>query len=254
MPEMTFHRQLLAGFLAAAVVTFPILFFVAAPYGRFIGKPWQGPTMDNRLAWMLMELPAAVVFALTFFFGQYHSSLTSLLFLSLWQLHYIHRAFIYPLRLSGRNKRMPILIAAFSFCFNVINAYLNGQYLFTLSGGYPDSWLGDPRLLIGTGVFAAGYIINRQADQVLHKLRAPGESIYRVPRGGLFKWISSPNYLGEIVEWIGWAIATWSMPGLVFALWTMANLVPRARATHRWYKAHFPEYPPERRALLPGIW
>ena len=135
--------------------------------------------MDNRLAWMLMEMPAAVVFALTFYFGKYHSSLTSLFFLSLWQLHYIHRVFIYPLGLSGRNKRMPILIAAFSFCFNVINAYLNGQYLFTLSGGYPDSWLGDPRLLIGTGVFAAGYIINRQADHVLRKLRAAGESIYQ---------------------------------------------------------------------------
>jgi 3-oxo-5-alpha-steroid 4-dehydrogenase 1 len=33
-----------------------------------------------------------------------------------------------------------------------------------------------------------------------------------------------------------------------------ANLVPRARTNHAWYKEHFCDYPAERKALLPGIW
>jgi protein-S-isoprenylcysteine O-methyltransferase Ste14 len=70
----------------------------------------------------------------------------------------------------------------------------------------------------------------------------------------LYRWISCPNYLGEIVEWSGWALATWSLPGLAFAVWTAANLAPRAHSHHLWYREHFEDYPPQRKALLPGLW
>jgi protein-S-isoprenylcysteine O-methyltransferase Ste14 len=70
----------------------------------------------------------------------------------------------------------------------------------------------------------------------------------------LFEWVSCPNYLGEIVAWAGWALATWSPAGLVFAVWTFANLAPRAWSHHRWYRSNFPEYPKERKALVPGVW
>jgi len=33
----------------------------------------------------------------------------------------------------------------------------------------------------------------------------------------MFRWVSCPSYLGEITEWVGWAIMTFSIPGLVFA-------------------------------------
>ena len=103
-------------------------------------------------------------------------------------------------------------------------------------------------------IFSAGYGVNRWADRVLQNLRRPGETGYQVPQGGLYRWISCPNYFGEIIEWIGWAIATWSLPGLAFAIWTFANLAPRAAAHHAWYHRHFPAYPPERRALIPRVW
>jgi len=83
---------------------------------------------------------------------------------------------------------------------------------------------------------------------------ALGETGYKIPHGGLFERVSCPNYLGEIIEWSGWALATWCLPGLSFAVWTFANLAPRARAHHRWYRAKFPEYPEERKALIPGVW
>lgn len=99
-----------------------------------------------------------------------------------------------------------------------------------------------------------GFVINRAADRTLRSLRGPGETGYKIPQGGLYRWISCPNYLGEIVEWVGWAIATWSLPGLLFAVWTAANLIPRARAHHIWYHEQFNNYPVERRALIPGLW
>jgi steroid 5-alpha reductase family enzyme len=138
--------------------------------------------------------------------------------------------------------------------FNCGNAYINGGYLFEFSGGYPLSWLSQPKMIVGVIIFVVGFGINRWSDRVLRSLRTyPGDE-YQIPYGGLFRWVSCPNYLGEIIEWTGWAIATWSLPGLSFAIWTIANLAPRARAHYTWYRAHFQDYPPRRKALIPGIW
>lgn len=34
--------------------------------------------------------------------------------------------------------------------------------------------------------------------------------------------------VGEIIEWIGFAVACWSLPAAAFAIYTIANLAPRA--------------------------
>jgi hypothetical protein len=62
--------------------------------------------------------------------------------------------------------------------------------------------------------------------------------------------VSCPNYLGEVVEWIGFAIAAGTLWPASFAAWTIANLVPRAFAHHRWYRETFEDYPKGRRAIL----
>ena len=148
---------------------------------------------------------------------------------------------------------MPISIMLMGVGFNLGNAYINGRYLFELSGGYAEHWLTDWRFITGAVIFLAGYITNRWADAKLRSLRRPGELDYKIPQGGLFRWVSCPNYLGEILEWGGWAMATWSLPGLAFAFWTFANLAPRAFTHHAWYQRNFPEYPKERRALIPWV-
>ncbi|MBN2251244.1 MAG: DUF1295 domain-containing protein [Candidatus Altiarchaeota archaeon] len=210
--------------------------------------------MNKKLAWILMEAPSPIVFAVCFILGNVPINAVILVFFIMYQAHYLHRAFIYPFTLRGTAKTMPVSIVIFGFIFNGINGYLNGRYLFLFSGGYPTGWLLDPRFIIGTGIFILGYIINRQSDLALRALREDGSSDYRVCHSRFHRLVSSPNYLGEITIWTGWAIATWSLPGLAFVFWTSANLVPRAKANHRWYKEHFPDYPRERKALLPGIW
>jgi len=119
---------------------------------------------------------------------------------------------------------------------------------------YPADWLRDPRFVLGALLFFAGLAVNYRADRVLIALRRPGESGYRIPRGWLFEYVACPNYFGEIVEWFGFALATWSLPGLAFALFTAANIGPRAFAHRRWYRRTFPDYPAERKALIPFLW
>jgi len=42
--------------------------------------------------------------------------------------------------------------------------------------------------------------------------------------------------------------------GLIFALWTFANLAPRARAHHQRYQHNFENYPEGWKAMIPGLW
>ena len=211
MNELTFYWALLAAFALAALVVFPILFFVSAPYGRHEGKR-VGPKVSSRVGWILMEAPAALAMPLLFAVSDRTSSVPAIVFLALWELHYLNRAFVYPLRTHGRP--MPLVIAAGGALFNVVNGYLNGRWVFTFSEPYGLDWLADPRFVAGVAVFFAGFFINQQSDAILRRLRRPGETGYKIPYGGIYRWVSSPNYLGEILEWVGWAIATWSAGSL----------------------------------------
>jgi 3-oxo-5-alpha-steroid 4-dehydrogenase 1 len=243
---------ILIGLVVAGVV-FAVLFFVSAPYGRHVRSGW-GPLIPNHFGWVIMETPAVVVFGLCFTGGSAPKNLPMLVFFILWELHYIHRALIYPWTIRDGHKKIPIVVMLMGFGFSLGNAYVNGRYLFTLSEGYPQRWLLDGRFLAGVSLFLVGFIINNWADLALRALRKPSETDYHIPYGGLFRWVSCPNYLGELVEWIGWAMATWSLPGLAFAVWTFANLAPRARSHHAWYYANFHDYPKNRKALIPWLW
>ena len=242
--------------IALAVITFLVLLFVSAPYGRHQRRGW-GKSLPAKWGWLIMESPAMLIFGLLFALGNSPKSIPLILFLCLWEAHYIHRSLIYPFMISDGRKTMPIAIISFGVLFNGANAYFNGNHLYnhaSTAGSYPIIWLNSPQMTLGVILFIGGFIINRWADRVLQQLREPGESRYKLPFGGLYEYISCPNYLGEIIEWMGWAIATWSLPGLAFTLWTIANLAPRARAHHKWYYQQFPDYPPHRKALIPKVW
>lgn len=244
---------LLITWMSIALAIFVALFFITAPYGRHLKSGW-GPSLNSRLGWVIMEAWSPLIIAFCFVMGSAPVTAASICFLTLWEAHYLHRAFIYPFSLTTSNTNMPLSVVLSGIFFNFTNAYINGYYVFTLSGGYANSWLGDPRFIAGAAVFIAGFVINRHADYILTHLRQPGEKDYKIPQGGLYKWISCPNYLGEILIWCGWALATWSLAGLSFALWTIANLAPRARSHQSWYHKTFSEYPAERKTLLPGLW
>ncbi|MDP2305593.1 MAG: methyltransferase [Pseudomonadota bacterium] len=254
MTERSLYDLLLYVFLASAFLTFPVLFFVTVPYGRHGRAGAWGPTINATLGWVLMEAPSPLVFFACWWVSPHRGAWPATVFCALWMCHYIHRAFVFPFRRRPGERGMPLLIAGMSLLFNFVNAWLNGRGLFYFSAPLGDAWLLDPRFVAGVALFLGGFALNLHADRVLAMLRKPGDTGYHIPQGGLYRYVSSPNYLGEILEWSGFALATWSLPALAFAVWTAANLVPRARSNHAWYRATFPDYPPLRRALVPFVW
>jgi steroid 5-alpha reductase family enzyme len=119
---------------------------------------------------------------------------------------------------------------------------------------YSQAWLSSPNFLIGIILFVIGFAINLRSDTILINLRKPGETGYKIPRGFLFTYVSSPNLFGEIIEWAGFALMAWNLPALSFMVWTFANLVPRAKNHHDWYLQQFPDYPRERKIVFPFLY
>jgi len=241
------------GIVVLGIVTFFLLLFISAPYGRHLRPGW-GPTVNATALWVVMEAPSPISFAVVYFMSDNASAPIPLFLFALFMVHYVYRSFIYPFRMRGGHKRKPILTGVLAFAFNTANGSTNAFAITELAPHLLGSgWLTDPRFIGGIVLFAAGYAINQHSDAVLRNLRKPGESGYKIPHGGFFRWLSSPNYFGEIVEWTGFAFAAWTVPAWVFAWFAAMNLIPRAFSNHRWYLEHFDDYPKDRRVILPFL-
>ena len=136
--------------------------------------------------------------------------------------------------------------------------YLQGRYLthYKRFDGGASAWL-EPHFILGVAAFVAGAAINVHADSVLINLRraGSGDRAYYIPSGGMFYYVSGANFFGEIVEWAGWAVASWSLPAAAFALFTLCNVGPRGAQHHAWYRAKFGAlYPRRRKAVIPFVW
>ena len=256
---------LLIGMSITAVVVFICLFFVDAGYGKFYTKKW-GPTVNNKLGWVLMEAPVFILMIVFYCLWADKSAIVPLIFLCLFELHYFQRSFVFPFMLKGKS-RMPLAIVLMGVIFNSLNAFMQGGWLFKLSQDndsifwitsdrFTTEWLSTPQFIIGVIIFFVGMGINMHSDHVIRHLRKPGDTKHYLPNKGLYKYVTSANYFGEFVEWCGFAILTLSWSGAVFALWTFANLGPRA---HRIYKRYQQEFAEEmaakpRKRMIPFIW
>ncbi|KAI5060453.1 hypothetical protein GOP47_0024873 [Adiantum capillus-veneris] len=239
-----------------------------APYGRHhttaaavISLPLTHVMLPTQLGWCLMESPPLLLTPFLFSVGQYTSRTAPRMLVALFLAHYAHRCLLYPLRMRpSRTRNLPILVFLAALVFNVYNTYIQVRSLSHYTE-YSSTWLLSPQFILGAMLFFSGMLINISADSTLISLRKLGPSnstsnssrAYRVPHGGFFELVSCPNYFGELVEWLGWAIAASSLAGLVFFVLAVANLVPRAVAHHHWYVQNFKEYPRSRKILVPFI-
>lgn len=250
MPLEAAYRITLIFLFSVSSVIFVSLLFVSAPYGKFSRKGW-GPRMNSLFAWMLMEAPA--VFTIALFAWIYRRTLGwGWIYLIIWESHYLYRTFLFPTGMRHGRKTFPVSMVLSAVFFNVLNGFINGYWLFRLHPTVDPAWFTDFRFVVGVVLFFLGFAVHFDSDRRIQEQK-PGPGCYVIPQGGMFRWISCPNYFGEIIQWTGWALLTWSPAGLAFAVFTFANIFPRGLSGHRWYKKTFPDYPDKRRAIIPGL-
>ena len=112
---------------------------------------------------------------------------------------------------------------------------------------------------IGPILFVVSELLNLKAHIDLRNLRPAGTRIRQVPRGLLFKFISCPNYLFEILAWVGFTMAGQSVAAASFMVVGAAQMTVWAIQKHKRYRKEFngedgrEQYPRNRRILLPFI-
>ncbi len=226
---------------------------IVVPYGKMASTSWGSLMIPAKFGWLIMESPTVVCFVLAILISDNVNTGTVVLFF-VWLSHYFHRTFIYPLTTKHKNP-MPVAMMLISLSFQLMNMYFQAGWIFFVApkdmyaGDYLTSW----QFILGICLFLVGTFINRKSDSILKNLRKDGETGYKIPYGFLYKYVSCPNYLGEMMIWLGWAVMLKSLVGAAFFLWTIANLLPRALTSHKWYLQNFPDYPQDRKALIPFV-
>eukprot|EP00735_Rhodelphis_limneticus_P005406 TRINITY_DN17235_c0_g1::TRINITY_DN17235_c0_g1_i1::g.7721::m.7721 TRINITY_DN17235_c0_g1::TRINITY_DN17235_c0_g1_i1::g.7721 ORF type:complete len:270 (+),score=6.48,sp/A5PJS2/S5A1_BOVIN/51.74/4e-82,Steroid_dh/PF02544.11/2.1e-53,DUF1295/PF06966.7/6.2e+03,DUF1295/PF06966.7/2.7e-05,PEMT/PF04191.8/2.6e+03,PEMT/PF04191.8/0.38 TRINITY_DN17235_c0_g1_i1:47-811(+) len=238
--------------MITGLCSFISLFFTTAPYGRYSAGGIWGFLLPARVAWVLQEFPCVAWCVSTWYTSNGLAAVpfANKILFSLFLFHYVNRTFIFPLRIRG-GKPTPVTVFGLAFLFCVINGYLQSVSLSTLPLSQSPT---DPRFISGVFLFFLGLLINWHADHVLIHLRKPGETGYKIPRGGMFEYVSGANFFGEILEWAGFALAASSLHAAAFAFFTFCNIGPRGYQHHKWYHEKFEDYPKSRRAVIPFLW
>lgn len=242
------------------------LFDLKIGYGKFAHT--SKFMIPSSVAWAIYESPNLIYIAYFLLFKEFPMKISNIILLSMFFMHYFHRAILYPLKLKGVSRKYPLEIASAAILFCIFNGYYQVYSLSTLCK-YDDDWIYDFRFCLGIFIFLLGMFINIKSDNILLKLKKKkieqllkedksleiesSNKYYVVPNEFLFKFIASPNFLGEVLEWVGYGIAGWSLNGMVFAFTTFNVLLSRALKNYHWYKTNFKDYPKNRKAMIPFI-
>jgi 3-oxo-5-alpha-steroid 4-dehydrogenase 1 len=245
------------GYAVFAIIGAP---FVHAPYGRFANDKF-GFSFSPKLGWFLMELPATLSFLFFYFQGDHRFETVPLIFLGIWIMHYGNKGFVFPMLMrvvKGQKSSFSYMVVMAGWLVTGLHGYYNAVFISHLSTHLNAQWLTDPRFIIGLAIYFTGFILNVHSDGIIRNLRRKaevesGEKVYRIPKGGLFRYVTNPSYFTEILFFIGFAIATWSLGAVFVLVVTAANLIPRAFHSHRWYQEKFEDYPKERKVLIPFV-
>jgi 3-oxo-5-alpha-steroid 4-dehydrogenase 1 len=140
--------------------------------------------------------------------------------------------------------------------------WTSDTHLFMTSENEATSWT-SPNFVFGLIAFGIGLASNILHDEILHDLRRDnplgpdGKHKYLIPKGYLYDYISYPNYLSEWLEFAGFALAAsprWEYtPPWMFLVAEIMVMLPRAYKGHQWYREKFPDYPKNRKVVIPFI-
>ncbi|XP_074649065.1 3-oxo-5-alpha-steroid 4-dehydrogenase 1-like [Tubulanus polymorphus] len=247
--ELEFIHSISYCMIVTGLLTLVTLQYVNAPYGRYSSAKW-GVFIPAKFAWLVQELPSFVAPVFCIYLGS-KPNIANRCLLGIFLTHYVQRTFIYPLLIKG-GKPTPLIPFLLALVFCLGNGYIQGRNL-TKFADYSDGYVLQPKFIVGACLFFIGMAINIHSDHILRNLRKPGDTAYRIPKGGMFEYVSGANFFGEIIEWCGYAIACWNLPALAFAIFTICNIGPRACSHHRMYQQKFDDYPCHRKALIPFI-
>uniref|UniRef100_A0A2M4AQS3 Polyprenal reductase n=1 Tax=Anopheles triannulatus TaxID=58253 RepID=A0A2M4AQS3_9DIPT len=114
-------------------------------------------------------------------------------------------------------------------------------------------------LAVAIGLFFYAWLHQYRANVILANLRKDrtGRVVnqkHSLPTGDYFEVVSSPHMFFEIVMYVVLFGVLHRNTSMVYVLlWVLSNQLMNSWLTHQWYIEQFPDYPKQRRALIPYV-
>nr|XP_039263033.1 very-long-chain enoyl-CoA reductase-like isoform X1 [Styela clava] len=124
---------------------------------------------------------------------------------------------------------------------------------------YTPPCYGDTQIYTGLAIFIFCELGNLSIHLAFKSLRPAGSTKRQIPKPTMnpftlmFNLVSCPNYTYEAGSWIGFALMTQTVVGLLFAIVGFMQMAQWALGKHRNYRKEFPDYPRTRKAIVPFI-
>ena len=116
------------------------------------------------------------------------------------------------------------------------------------------AFLSSPLDFIGLALYLFGELCNANVHWYLSGLRKPGETARKIPNGLGFSLVTCPNYMFEIIAWIGIILVTRSPTLVIFIIIGSYYMYIWGRGKEKAYRKQFPDqYKKKRYVMLPGL-
>ncbi len=205
------------------------------------------PKKNINPGFILPGLLSIIVFATVFLSGNHAKTEITWIFFSFWIIHFTVKIvfnLINPSHHETQIANTKMLSAIVS-----INALINGYCLGWLWPAYAVSWMQNMAFISGSLILGLGFLI-----QITANIRmTPKKNETDALDSGLHKIVFCPGYLGEILQWGGFAMITWNSSAAAAFCWMLATLLAQATSQKHKYLLQFPELPATRKALIPFI-
>jgi very-long-chain enoyl-CoA reductase len=216
-------------------------------YSKFAKGVVLGPTVPSRVGMTLVYAPACYfgVSALGKMSSQtlwtHRTALTSAMMVA----HFGKRT-LECLFLHSYSGGMPLASSLFISFFYSILSVSNSHY-----AAFSPPLTGFPS--VGFALFLVGTLGNLYHHVLLANLRKPGETGYKVPRGGWFEYVAAPHYFFELMGHLGVAMTTQHFVSLGMFTGMAAYLVERSMAQSAWNRKKIEDYPRDRKNIVPML-
>lgn len=194
-------------------------------------------------------------------YGQYarrqHMEMAVKVAAACWTVHYVKRLLetLFVHRFSHGTMPITNLFknCSYYWLFGLYIGYYVNHPLYTAPA------LGPVQVFGGLAAFLFAELGNLSIHIALRNLRPPGTKERRIPVPTanpftkLFDMVSCPNYTYEVMAWASFTFMTQCLPAGLFTLAGLYQMTVWALGKHRLYKAEFPNYPRQRKAILPFL-
>ncbi|CAO3642869.1 unnamed protein product [Cunninghamella echinulata] len=216
-------------------------------YSKFTKLNKKDIMVPSRLGMLVIYIPSLIVCLISLFSWSSSQPIHVQLVSFFSSLHFLKRLYevLFVHRYSGQSVLQHNIIISFSYVgFSICQLYFTSLV--------PSHALNQSEMKLGMCLFFLGEGLNHYHHCILSNLRSGESKEYKIPTGGLFKYIWCPHYLGEIISFIAMTFLSQHILVFIFQLSSAAYLAVRAYNTKLWYHQRFKSIP-RKASLFPGL-